>query len=202
MTHSVSSPLGALDETRLPAYVSNGVIGLRVREMPLRAGLTLVSGYAGEHPIRRIEAAATAPYPVAGDVQVAGVWMSDALQQAIAVDQSYDFACGELTSRFEFAAGGVKARVQVITFCSRDMPCLVCQDIVVDVDGTGPLALKSIVDARHVDGRALRHFRDTPGETDPACDGAALWESAGGLSTCCLQTGLNGPIYGEAGSAW
>jgi len=110
--------------------------------------------------------------------------MSDALQRALAVDQSYDFACGELTSRFEFAAGGVKTRVQVITFCSRDMPSLVCQDIVVDVDGTGPLGLKSIVDARHVDGRALRHFRDTPGETDPACDGAALWESAGGLSTC------------------
>jgi len=36
---------GALNE--LPAYVANGVIGLRVREMPLAAGLTLVSGYTG-----------------------------------------------------------------------------------------------------------------------------------------------------------
>jgi len=177
-------PIRGAGQNELPAYVSNGVIGLRVRETPLRAGLALVSGYTGEHPIRRIEAAATAPYPVAGDIQVAGIWMSDALQQALAVDQSYDFACGELTSRFEFGAGGVKTRVQVITFCSRDMPSLVCQDIVVDVDGSGPLGLKSIVDARHVDGLALRHFRETPGETEPACDGAALWESAGGLSTC------------------
>jgi protein-glucosylgalactosylhydroxylysine glucosidase len=31
---------------------------------------------------------------------------------------------------------------------------------------------------------ALRHLRSTPGETDPACDGSLLWESAGALSTC------------------
>ena len=63
---------------RLPAYVANGVVGLRVREMPLGAGLTLISGYSGEHPQRRIEAIAVAPYPVAGDIQLAGVWLSDA----------------------------------------------------------------------------------------------------------------------------
>ena len=42
----------------LPAYVSNGLIGLRVREQPLQAGMCLVSGVAGEHAERRIEAAA------------------------------------------------------------------------------------------------------------------------------------------------
>ena len=31
----------------LPAYVANGVIGLRVRDMALGAGMTLVSGYSG-----------------------------------------------------------------------------------------------------------------------------------------------------------
>jgi trehalose/maltose hydrolase-like predicted phosphorylase len=41
-----------------------------------------------------------------------------------------------------------------------------------------------VLDARHVDGRALHHLRDTPGEDKPCCDGAALWESAGALSTC------------------
>ena len=176
-------PAKGARQGELPAYVSNGVIGLRVRETALNAGLMLVSGYTGEHQVRRIEAAAVAPYPVAGDIRIAGVWMSDAPHQTMAVDQSYDFACGELTSRFEFAAGGVRARVQVITFCSRDLPSLVCQEIAVDLDGTTSLGLKSIVDAQHVDGRALRHFRETPGETDQACDGAALWESAGGQST-------------------
>jgi trehalose/maltose hydrolase-like predicted phosphorylase len=178
------APVKGGGRKELPAYVSNGVIGLRVVEIPLRAGLTLVSGYTGEHPLRRIEAAALAPYPVAGDVQVGEVWMSSAPERAQSIDQAYNFACGELTSRFEFTAAGAKARVEVLTFCSRDLPSIVCQEMVVDLDRTGPLGLKSIVDARHLDGRALRHFRDTPGESDPACDGAALWESAGGLSTC------------------
>ena len=47
----------------LPAYVANGLIGLRVREVPLTAGLTLLNGYTGEHAERKIEAAALAPYP-------------------------------------------------------------------------------------------------------------------------------------------
>jgi len=55
----------------LPAYVANGVVGLRVRAMPLAAGLTLLSAYAGEHPQRLIEAIAVAPYPVAGLAEAA-----------------------------------------------------------------------------------------------------------------------------------
>ena len=86
----------------LPAYVSNGVVGLRVREMPLSAGMMLVSGYTGEHPIRRIEAAATAPYPCAGNLKVNGVWLSDMPHLVEVIDQSYDFSCGELTTRFRF----------------------------------------------------------------------------------------------------
>ncbi|CAN5557971.1 hypothetical protein BH10PSE4_BH10PSE4_32090 [soil metagenome] len=49
----------------LPAYVSNGLIGLRVRDVPLTTGMTLLSGYSGEHYERQIEAAAVAPYPLA-----------------------------------------------------------------------------------------------------------------------------------------
>ena len=159
-------------------------MGLRVREMPLAAGLTLLSGYSGEHPQRRIEAIAVAPYPVAGDIQLEGVWLSDATHAVTVVDQAYDFETGELTSRFEFDVAGRKARVEVLVFCSRDEPSLVCQEITIELDKDSDLALKSVLDARHVDGRALRHLRDTPGEDKPCCDGAALWESAGALSTC------------------
>ena len=159
-------------------------MGLRIREMPLAAGLTLLSGYSGEHPQRRIEAIAVAPYPVAGDVQLEGVWLSDATHAVTVVDQAYDFETGELTSRFEFDVAGRKARVEVLVFCSRDEPSLVCQEIAIELDKDSDLALKSVLDARHVDGRALRHLRDTPGEDKPCCDGAALWESAGALSTC------------------
>jgi hypothetical protein len=83
-------------------------MGLRIREMPLAAGLTLLSGYSGEHPQRRIEAIAVAPYPIAGDIQLGGVWLSDAAHAAAVIDQAYDFATGELVSRFDFEAGGCK----------------------------------------------------------------------------------------------
>ncbi len=41
------------------------------------AGVVPVRGLAGEHLERQIEAPATAPYPLAGDVALNGVWMSD-----------------------------------------------------------------------------------------------------------------------------
>lgn len=53
-------PVQGARNGELPAYVSNGLIGLRVRERPLQAGLTPVSGVAGEHVERRLEAAAPA----------------------------------------------------------------------------------------------------------------------------------------------
>jgi hypothetical protein len=61
--------------------------------------MTLVSGFSSGHPERGIEATAVTPYPVAGDVCLNGVWMSDNPQAVRIVDQAYDFATGELTSR-------------------------------------------------------------------------------------------------------
>ena len=72
------------------------------------------------------------------------------------IDQAYDFGTGELRSRFKFTAGGCKARIEVLVFCSRDEPSVVCQDIAVKVDKSTDLALKALIDGRHVDGRALR----------------------------------------------
>ena len=42
------------------------------------------------------------------------------------------------------------------------------------------LALRSMVEP-NVDGVAVRQMGETPGEKEPACDGALLWESAGGF---------------------
>jgi trehalose/maltose hydrolase-like predicted phosphorylase len=168
----------------LPAYVANGLIGMRVRDVPLARGMALISGYAGEHPERHIEAAAVAPYPIAGDIAINGVWLSDAAHQASDATQAYDFGTGELTSAFTFTAGGCHARVEVLTFCSRPDPTLVCQEIAVIASAACSLTLRAVVDARGAEGKALRHTRETPGESSPANDGSLLWESAGGLSTC------------------
>lgn len=178
------APVVGSGKRELPAYVSNGVIGLRVREVPLTAGLTLLSGYAGEHPERRIEAAALAPYPIAGDIALDGIWLSDVPHQVGDLQQAYDFSCGELTTRFSLSAAGRIARVEVVTFCSRVEPTLVCQEVTIEVDGACGLGLRAIVDASGIGGRALRHARETPGEAEPAVDGSLLWEAPGGWSTC------------------
>ena len=171
---------GAGDE--LPAYLSNGVIGLRVRDNPLTTGMTLVSGYTGEHPRHGIEAAAVAPYPVGCDLRLGGVWLSDAPQRAQILDQAYDFATGELTSRLVFEADGVRAQVEVLTFCSRSIPSLVCQEITLSVDGAADISLKASLDARMNDGSAHRVLRAVPNTPPDQVEGALLWESLGGVS--------------------
>jgi hypothetical protein len=165
----------------LPAYVSNGLIGLRVRCQPLQAGMTIVSGYAGEDPKRRIEGATPAPYPLAGDIAIDGAWLSDLPHQVTDLEQAYDFAAGELTSRFVFQAGERRLTCTVLTFASREDPTLVCQETTLEVDGACDLQVRAGVETAGVLGRALRFLRDTPGEGKADVDGALLWESAGGL---------------------
>jgi protein-glucosylgalactosylhydroxylysine glucosidase len=149
VTNPISPPpVNGGGGNELPAYVANGVMGLRIRAMPLAAGLTLLCGYSGEHPQRRIEAIAVAPYPIAGDIQLGGVWLSDAAYAVTVVDQAYDFATGELVSRFDFEAGGCRARVEVLVFCNRDEPSLVCQEITVELNADNDLALKAVLERR------------------------------------------------------
>src|ERR1700716_240619 len=113
----------------LPAYVSNGLIGLRVRDLPLDAGIAIVSGLSGEHPVMRVAAAARAPYPLAGDLQLGRVWLSDAPHCARFVGQEYDFSRGELHTRFIFEVDQLRAHVTVTTFCSRTHPTLPLQEV-------------------------------------------------------------------------
>ncbi|HYD11899.1 MAG TPA: hypothetical protein VEC11_03530 [Allosphingosinicella sp.] len=168
----------------LPTYVSNGVIGLRVREVPLISGMATVSGVSGEHPDLRIEASATAPYPLAGDVAVNGVWLGDQPWTIHDLVQTYDFETGELTSSFRFEAGGVSARIQVLTFASRTAASLVLQESTIRTDKACELTFRAIVDTAHIRGRIRDRGTATPGEEKPACDAWLLWETEGGLSTC------------------
>jgi len=168
----------------LPAYVSNGLIGLRVREVPLIAGMAVVNGVAGEDPERRVEAALPVPYPLAGDIAIGRVRLSDQPWAVTELRQQYDFASGELTSRFAFDAGDVRADVEVLTFASRSEPTLVLQEVAVRVSRACDLKLYAIVDTARPRGQVVRRLTGTPGEDDPVNDGSLLWETDGGLSRC------------------
>ena len=119
-------PVGGTAGNELPAYMSNGVVGLKVRDNPLSPGMALLNGFSGEHPERKIEAAALAPYPLAGDICLEGVWMSDTPQSVRIVDQAYDFSTAELTTRLNFKVGGRQAKIIVMSFCSREQPTVLC----------------------------------------------------------------------------
>src|SRR6185295_13765835 len=127
-----------------------------------------------------------APYPVAGDICLEGVWMSGTPQCVRVVDQAYDFSTAELTTRLIFKVGGRQATIEVMSFCSREQPTVVCQEIAIDVDAASDLKVRARIDLSGIEGRALRYNRETPGEAESPSDGSLLWESAGAISTCGL----------------
>src|SRR4051812_24861495 len=99
------SPAPVADDRpdHLPAYLSNGVVGLRVRSVPLRSGLAVVSGLEGEHATAAVASVPPVPYPLAGDIKVGPVWMSNNWHNIHDVVQRYDFETGELHSAFVFS---------------------------------------------------------------------------------------------------
>jgi protein-glucosylgalactosylhydroxylysine glucosidase len=184
MSHPISPPTVTTSGTDdLPAYVSNGFIGLRVLDLPLLPGVVMVSGFAGLHSEMEIEAAAEAPYPVAGDLVLNGVRLTEQPHQAEFIDQRYDFSNGELTTRFRFMDGGATATVEVLTFCSRERPTLVLQEVAVEVDRAADVELRALVDTTRIQGRMASRHAQTPGKDAEEVDGSLEWEALGGRST-------------------
>jgi protein-glucosylgalactosylhydroxylysine glucosidase len=164
----------------LPAYLSNGLIGLRVREDSLTPGLCIVSGFVGEHHERRVEAAAPGPYPLGLDVALDGLWASGEAGAVEPLDQTYDFATGELTTRVRLRVGDATAVVETVAFCSRTHPTLVCERIRATPEGSHEVQVRPRVAIAALRGKSLERRLDTPGEPEPAADGTLLWESEGG----------------------
>ena len=161
-----------------PAYLANGLLGLRVGGIPLLQGTALVNGFFGVSPEKQTEEYAPAPYPVGADLALDGAWLSARPESAEFCAQEYDFSCGELRSRFDFHAGEQTAHVEVLTFCSRTRPTLACQEITISVDRPGKLTVQAHLDPRGLMGQM--RYRVMPAR---GCDGVLLWESRGGLST-------------------
>lgn len=191
-------PVKGSGRKELPAYLANGLVGLRVRDNPLTAGMALLCGYSGMHPEKKIEAAAVTPYPLAVDLAVDGVWLSDVPHQVTVIDQHYDFSNGELTSRLRFEARGVRIEIEVLTFCCRHQPTLVAQEVMLRASAACDLTLKAVVDTRAIPGRLLARTLETPGGGRDF-DGSLLWESDGQLSRCGL--GLVTQLLGADGAA-
>jgi protein-glucosylgalactosylhydroxylysine glucosidase len=181
----------------LPAYVSNGLIGLRVLDIPLFAGYSLVDGFAGEHPTARVLAAARTPYPLGGDLAIDDIWLRRAPHLASFVDQRYDFATGELWTRFRFSAHGVTAEAEVLTLCSRRRPTIALQELTVRVDAPCSLNLRAIVDIEGVPGRVAERRLDVTDDA-MAVPTALSWASLGDRMECGIALGTEVASGGAA----
>ena len=111
------SPERVVDDQpdHLPAYLSSGTIGLHVRETALRPGLATVSGLEGEHPSAGVAATPPAPYPLAADLRIGTVWLSNAWHRVSEIEQQYDFGCGELHTHFVYRSDGTTATIDAVT---------------------------------------------------------------------------------------
>ena len=136
----------------LPAYLSNGLIGLRPGWTPPVSGVAIVNGFVGLDPTTQVEGFARAPYPLGLDLAVGGVRMSDLGERSTLREQRYDFAAGELTTELTFRAGERTAEVRIVQFCSRTFPTVCAQQVDVHVDGPCSVELSVGVDPAGIPG--------------------------------------------------
>lgn len=93
--------------------------------------------------------------------------------------QQYDFACGELTSRFRFHAATAIADIEVLTLCSRTHPTIILQEVRMIMSEQSEVGLISRLETKGVDGRCRKRVAPRAG-----CDGVVFWEANGGVSIC------------------
>jgi hypothetical protein len=187
---AVTSPINPAPVTEwrdhyLPAYLSNGLIGLRVGHLPPLYGVTMLSGFEGIDPEAKVEAFARAPYPLAGDLRIGSAALSDP-GRAVLREQRYDFSCAELHTRIAFDAGDVRADVDIVSLCSRTQLTIALQEVRVRVDRDCELTMSSSIDVTDVPGRWAH---DEPASVDAPADwleGPYHWRSLGDLSGCGL----------------
>jgi len=190
---------------RLPAYVSNGVIGLRVPAVPLRPGLAMLNGLAALHPVQGIEYSPEAPYPLAGDLAVGSLRLSEWPHCVQQPEQRYDFACGELHSSFRAELDGTVLDVEVVTFASRSHPALVLQEVAVTASRACELTLTAVVSTAGVPGGVQRRTVGVRSPDGDLADGLLRFEPVGGISSSGLALWTEGPggeLTGERADWW
>ena len=139
-----------------------------------------MNGFVGVDPATQVEGFARAPYPLALDLSVDGVRLSDLAERSTLREQRYDFATGELTTELTFAALERTAEVRIVQFCSRTFPTVCAQQIDVHVDGPCALELSVGIDPDGIPGSWSKRVVRPGG----SADGLLLWSGHGALSTC------------------
>jgi trehalose/maltose hydrolase-like predicted phosphorylase len=139
-----------------PAYLSNGLIGIRPGPNPLAPSPTAVSGYVYTHPVHRVECLAPAPYPLMTDILVDGIGLLANADRVTPRNQTLDMHTGELTTEMDFEPRpGVRIAMSVLQFASRGTPSLVAQEVTLASDRAVDVMLVPEIATENVPGRRL-----------------------------------------------
>lgn len=170
----------------LPAYIANGVLGLRCPRIPFLGGVSMVNGFAGLDPRDGLEGFARTPFPLGADVSLDGVRLSQAQECVTFREQRYDFARAELATTLDYRIGDTTARLEVVQFCSHQLPTIALQEIRMTVDRAADVILTVGLDPTGVDGRPEYVERPSGKVTPDAPEGMQIWHSYGEVSKCGL----------------
>jgi hypothetical protein len=138
-----------------PAYLSNGLIGIRPGPNPLARAQTCVSGFVFAHTAHRVESLSPAPYPLETDVRAKGVSLLKHPDLLKVKRQTLDMSCGELFTELTFApSSSVRLDIEVVQFASRSVPSLLCQEIQITPSADTEVELVAIIGRGAMPGRA------------------------------------------------
>jgi protein-glucosylgalactosylhydroxylysine glucosidase len=113
-----------------PAYLSNGLIGIRPGPNPLARAMTHVSGYVFAHFPYKVESLSPAPYPLETDIVVNNTSLLKSTDLFRVQRQTLDMSSGELLTEMIFSPeGSPSLNIEVLQFASRSVPSLICQQI-------------------------------------------------------------------------
>lgn len=168
----------------IPAYIANGLVGLRCGRVPFRGGIAMVNGFAGLDVNDGLEGFARVPFALGADITIDDLRLSRMLERVQLVEQRYDFGRAELTTILDFRAGQTTARIEVLQLCSHTLPTVVMQEIRVQADRAADVAISVGIDPSGVPGHGEFLERPSGKLTDPTPDGIVVWTSFGEIATC------------------
>lgn len=139
-----------------PAYLGNGLIGLRPGPNPLAPARAAVSGYVYPHPVHRVECLAPAPYPLATEIFAGDVSLQSHAENVTIRRQSLDMSTGELLTEMEFRPKpAVNIAISVLQLVCRAVPSLVCQEISLATDSPVHLRVLPRIEFQGIPGRVM-----------------------------------------------
>jgi trehalose/maltose hydrolase-like predicted phosphorylase len=152
-----------------PAYLSNGLVGIRPGRIPLMPAPACVAGFVYLQPEHRVECLSPAPYPLTMDIRVNGVSLLDSPERCALTSQRLEMSDGELTTEFTFDAGnGVTASITVRQLALRPEPSLLWQRIEIRPSAAGRVEVTPQISTAGVPGRVVTEGVPTGGRADCA----------------------------------